>query len=102
MKLGCLYSLLGFIALFVGGMFLGFLIDLLPGVHANYEGIGSLISWVFILLVGPAAFIYGFRLQERKDKEKATKNAKPEQLRPTNLSGLQKTLSQIAKDKENT
>ncbi len=87
MKLGCLLSFLSFCALILISVFIGFFIDLLPGVNANYEGLGGIAGGIFFLFVGPMAFIYGFREQAKRDKEKELKNRKPENLRPLKLRG---------------
>jgi len=68
-------------------MVVGFVIDILPGVKPNYEGLGAIAGWIFMLLVGPMTFIYGFRKQSKQDKERELKNRKPENLRPLKLRG---------------
>jgi len=96
MKLGLIYSVISFILLLIGACGLAAVIEAV-GLTPNPEGIGRILMFVFLFLVGPFAFIRGFRQQEKEDKER--QQAKPENLRPLNLSGLKETLSAIEKDK---
>ena len=93
MKLGCLFAFLTFVGVVLVSSFLAFLVDLIPGINANYEGFGAIGGYIFWLCLGPLAFIYGFREQAKQDRENKLKNAKPENLRPLNLTNVLKATS---------
>jgi hypothetical protein len=91
MRTGCLYAFVVVIGTLVISVILLLAVQaILPApVTLNPEGIGRIVGFVLWLFVAPAAFIFGYR---RQAKREANKPRPPENLHPIDYSQLGETL----------
>jgi len=99
MKTGCLFAFLSGVTLFVLALLFSFALDaVLPRPNeANFEGIGRLSGFV-LMFVAPAAFIFGYRRQARRE---AQQPRPPENLRPIDYTQIGRTNQQPSEPNSN-